>query len=32
MILQKLFGYIPVFKFDKNGHRQYTCMYEDLCQ
>jgi hypothetical protein len=31
MILKKLFGYIPVFKLDKSQHRQYTCLYDDLC-
>ena len=32
MILEKLFGFVPVFKFDKSGHRRYTIKYEDLCQ
>lgn len=32
MIIKKLFGYIPIFKFDKSKHRQYTINYEDLCQ
>jgi len=31
MTFMKLFGYIPIFKLDKSQHRQYTCLYEDLC-
>jgi len=32
MTLAQLKRFIPQFKGDKSKHRQYTLMYEDLCQ
>lgn len=32
MILKKLLEFVPVFERDMSKHRQYTIMYEDLCQ
>lgn len=32
MFLKRLFGFVPVFKYDVSQHRKYTYLYEDLCQ
>ena len=31
-MIKRLFGFIPIYLYDKSKHRQYTIMYEDLCQ